>query len=69
MAIKVVQRSGVNREEKSLHYTAEVAQFLDLNKPRSNKYGRKKLSCVNFLCMIVLRNKTVVHTFLPLFDD
>ena len=41
IAIKVVQRSGANREEKSLHYTAEVAQFLDLNKPRSNKYGRK----------------------------
>ena len=49
IAIKVVQRSGANREEKSLHYTAEVAQFLDLNKPRSNKYGRKNchvwLSC------------------------
>ena len=41
IAIEVVQRSGANREEKSLHYTAEVAQFLDLNKPRSNKYGRK----------------------------
>ena len=24
---------------------------------------------MTFLCMIALRNKTVVHTFLPLFDD
>ena len=29
---------------------------------------RKKLTCMTFLCMIALRNKTVAHTFLPSFD-
>ena len=36
-----------------------------VNKPWSCKNGRKKLTCVTFLCMIALRNKTVAHTFLP----
>ena len=31
-----------NREEKSLRHVAMVAKFLDLNKPCSCKYGRKK---------------------------
>ena len=29
------------------------------------KMAEKKLTCVTFLCMIALRNKTVAHTFLP----
>ena len=31
----------------------------------------KKLNCacVTFLCMILLRNKTLAHTFLPSFDN
>ena len=35
-----------------------------------SKYGRKneKLE-MTFLCMIALRNKTVAHTFLPLFNN
>ena len=41
IAIKVVQRSGANREEKSLPYTAIVAQFLDLNKPRPTNMAEK----------------------------
>ena len=49
-----------------------VAKFLDLNKPWSCKYSRnnnKKLTCLTFLCMIALRNKTVTHTILPPFDN
>ena len=48
-----------------------VAKFLDLNKPWSRKYSRnnnKKLTCLTFLCMIALRNKTVVHSFPQSFD-
>ena len=59
--------------EKSLRHVAMVAKCLDLNKPLPCKYGRKiktkKLSCVSFLCMIVLRNKMVAHNFLPLFNN
>jgi len=56
-----------NREDKSLHLAScMAAKFLDLNKPWSCKYGRKKnekkLTCMTFLCMIALRNKTVAHT-------
>ena len=43
---------------------ALLAKFLDLNKPWSCKYGRKKwkkLTCMTFLCPIELRNKTVAH--------
>ena len=29
----------------------------------------KKLTCITFLCMIALRNKTVVRTFLLLFNN
>ena len=49
-----------------------VAKFLDLNKPWSCKYSRnnnKKLTCLTFLCMIALRNKTVPHSFLLSFDN
>ena len=33
---------ALNREKKSLHHVAMVTKFLDLNKPCSCKYGRKK---------------------------
>ena len=39
-----------------------VAKFLDLNKPWSCKYGRKKEE-LNFLCTIALKNKAVALTF------
>ena len=29
----------------------------------------KKSTCLTFMCMIALRNKTVAHTFLPSFDN
>ena len=39
----------------------------------SCRYGRKKntkkLTCMTFRCIIALKNKTVAHTFLPLFDN
>ena len=46
-----------------------VAKCLDPNKLWSCKYGRKKLTCLTFLYMITLRNKTVAHTFLPSLDN
>ena len=46
-----------------------VTKFLNSNKPWSCKYGRKqRKACKNFQCMILLRNKTVAHTFYPQFD-
>ena len=48
-----------------------VATFLDLNKNRpgppniAEKTG--KLTCMTFLCLIALRNKTVAHSFLLSF--
>ena len=47
-----------------------LAKFLaDLSNPRSCKYGREKLACVTFLCIVALGNKTLAHTFLPTFDN
>ena len=50
-----------------------VAKFLDLNKLRCCKYveGKKtnKMTCMTLLCMIALRNKTIVHTFIQSFDN
>ena len=54
--------------EKSLHHVAMVAKFLDLNQSGYCKYSRKK-TCTTFLCMIALKNKTAVHTFLPSFNN
>ena len=51
-------------EEKSLRHVAIAAKILGLNKPWSFNYGRQKKTR-----MIVLRNKTVVHTFLPSIDN
>ena len=46
-----------NREKKCLHDVAMVAKFPDPNRQWSCKYGRKKI------------DRTVVHTFLPSFDN
>ena len=66
--VRVDFKSLTYRKEKSWGHVTMVAKFLDLNKLWSFKYGRKtktteKLSCLTLLCMIALRNKTVVHTF------
>ena len=61
-----------NKEEMSLRHVAMVAKFLDLNKPCSWKYGRKKKkkwTCMTFLYMVALRNKTIAHTFLSPLDN
>ena len=72
------QLSNHYRGEKSLRHVAMVANFLDLNKPWSNKYRRNKkknekkkkdMYPFNFLRIIALRNKTVAHTFLPSFEN
>ena len=52
------------REERLLCHIAMVARFLDLHKVWFCKYGRKKIKGMTFLCMVALRNKTVVHIFL-----
>ena len=49
------------------------------SEPWSCRYGRKKnkkkqkkpkkLTCMTFRCFMVLKNKTVAHTFLRLFDN
>ena len=62
------------REDKWLrHLSMMIAKYLGLNRPWSCKFGRKKkkkkLTCMTFLCMIALRNKTVTHTFLPSFHN
>ena len=59
-------RSFPNRE-RSRFQVAMVTKFLDHNKPKSCKYGIKMTCMQSFLCMIVLRSKTVAHTFLPSF--
>ena len=60
-------------DEKSFRHVTMVKKFLDLNKPWFCTYGRKiikkKLTCMAFLYMIALRNKTVAHTFLPSFGN
>ena len=43
--------------EKSLRHVTMVAKFLDLHKPWSCEYGRKK------------KRKMVAHTFLPSFEN
>ena len=53
-------------------YFTVVAQFLVLNKPWFRKYmaeETKKLTCMTFLYMIALRNKTLAHTFLLSFNN
>ena len=58
-------------EERLLPHVAMVAKFLDLNTLWSRKYGRKntkKLTCMTFLCMAEVRNKTA-YTFLPPFGN
>ena len=67
------QLSNHYRGEKSLRHVAMVANFLDLNKPWSNKYDRKKKTkkkktCIPFLRIFALRNKTVAP-FLPSFEN
>ena len=59
---------AVNREKSSGH-VAMVAKCLDPNKLWSCKYGRQKLTCLTFMYMIALRNKTVAHAFLPSLDN
>ena len=49
-----------------------VEEFPVLNKPWFRKYmaeEMKKLTCMTFLYMIALRNKTLAHTFLLSFDN
>ena len=55
------------REKKSYHI-AMVEECLDVNKPNMAE-KMKTLICMTFMCMIALRNKTVVHTFLPSFNN
>ena len=62
-----------SNREKPFRHVAMEAKFLDLNKPWLCKYWRKKrrkkITSTTFLCMTALRNKTVAHNFLPLFDN
>ena len=48
-------------------------KFLDLKNPWSCKYGSKNkktdMYSMTFWCTIALGNKTVAHTFLPLFNN
>ena len=60
-----------NREEKYFRHVAMVEKSaLDLDKPWTYKYGRKKTENLDMTTwMIALRNETVAHTFLPSFDN
>ena len=68
-----VHVNPVERSSKLLHHIVMVAKFLDLNNPWSCKYGSKNkktdMYSMTFWCMIALGNKTVAHTFLPLFNN
>ena len=58
--------------EKKLRHVAMVAKPLDLNKPCSRKYDRKKrnkLTRMTFSCTVALWNKTVASSFFPSFDN
>ena len=46
-------RTGLNRKKKSLCHVAMVANFLDLNKPWSCKYGREKERKINLYDLFV----------------
>lgn len=56
-----------SREEKSSRQVAMEAKFRGPAN-MAEKQKTKKLSCMSFLCMITLRNKTVAYSFLPSFD-
>ena len=56
------------RAEKSLHHVAMEAQYLDLNKPWSRKYG-DNIDKYDFPVHDCTRSKTVAQTFLPSFDN
>ena len=54
--------------EKSLRHVAIVAKFVDLNQTVVLQIWQEKtikMTCMSFLCIITLRNKTAAHTFLP----
>ena len=53
----------------TLRHVTMVAKFLDLDKYANMQIWQKKktkLTCLTFLCMIALRNKTVEDVFLPI---
>ena len=56
---------ALKRGEKSLSHVNMVARFLVLNKAWSWKMAEKwkKLTCMIFLCLIALKNETVIHIF------
>ena len=55
-----------------LHHVALVAIVSASQQTVVLQIGQKiakRLTCMTFLYMITLRNKTVAHTFLPPFDN
>ena len=43
--------------------------MLNFNISKKKKKKTKKVSCMTFLCMLALRNKTVADTFLQSLDS
>ena len=54
--------------ESLLHDAMEAKFWISANRGLANMV-RTKLTCMTFLCMNALRNKTIAHTFLQSIDD
>ena len=58
------------REKKSYHIAMVEEWWTSTSHSLANMSEKMKtLICMTFMCMIALRNKTVVHTFLPSFNN
>ena len=58
------------REKKSYHIAMVEEWWMSTSHSLANMSEKMKtLICMTFMCMIALRNKTVVHTFLPSFNN
>ena len=57
------------REEKPLRHVAMVAKFLDLNKPLSCKYSRKKKKTIKMTCMTPMHDCTLDQNGSPYFSS
>ena len=58
------------REEKSYHIAMVEEWWMSTSHSLANMSEKMKtLICMTFMCMITLRTKAVVHTFLPSFNN
>ena len=59
---------GLGKSTRRRHVPSLIEKEVVTSRCHGNK--TKKMTCIQpFLCMIVLRSKTVAHTFFPSFDN